>query len=202
MANSTVSHQVANTATDGRPIGDSLSRRPTWPPFDSSPGPYWPPMEDWLNWLLSLSAGELHGKIMREYMNRYEECGRDKKRFMRYNAEKLAAQIHIPAAELQQLFIIIDLVFEVDKKPSNTDAIEKVRRIHQSMIDQNASQITTTISAIAVDSTSNVEARGPIAVADLEGAFIGAEVGVWGAGVGAVPGAIIGAGLFSLAAWW
>jgi len=123
---------------------------------------------------------------------------------MRSGLERLTTHCDIPPSEVELLQKIIDLVIDLQPHPSDAvgvidrqavptnraEAINRVRQIHELLIDRRASAITLMLSSIAVDSTTQ---NHPVAEADVDGAIGGACLGFeiggpWGALVGGIVG--------------
>jgi hypothetical protein len=156
---------------------------------------------------LALSAGELHGKLLREHLRNAslsETEAERTKRYLRQLREKDLLNRH----ELALLEEITDHVHSGAKPGPVADA---VANIHWRLIDEAESPVAIAISSIAHGHTS-YERHPPPTVQegnggpgtvtggsghDLEGAgigaAIGAQIGSAGGVLGGVAGAVVGA---------
>lgn len=167
--------------------GTRLRSWEPWPPWGPwGPGPYNPfPPE-----FLALAAGALHGKALRDALRQIEETGKDHRRFMRIGLDRLASSCQIPPHEIGHLYEIVDLVVEFQQRPANTSAVaDRVRQIHERLVDLSATPVALAIAGVAVDSTAS---NRNVAAADVEGAIggagVGAQFGIWGAVIGGLIG--------------
>ena len=165
-------------------------------PWNPYPGP-WDPFPG-RDSLLALSIGQLHGKEFRNAVEKFKAVGEDRKRYRKSVLKELANTCQITDTELEQLYIVLDLVIEFDKKPSDSEEIHRrVRHLHHKLIDQNSSPVTIALTGVAVDSTSR-SAIGPIAEADFAGAAAGGLIGSAFPGLGTLIGVLVGAAIASI----
>jgi hypothetical protein len=147
---------------------------------------------------IALSAGELHGQILREIRRQRRHYAGDPAGRMKAGLAKLQARRLVSESEAGQLNHIIDAVTS-DK---DLDVVAReVQDIHWRLVDESAGPIALAISNMAAGSTSYARDRpvqvisdengedvhGGISEGDLEGMILGAG---WGAQAGGIAGGL------------
>ena len=149
----------------GRRICIPLGTGPTVPGADSNG--------------IAVAAGEMHGKIYRELVRRFEMAGKDELRFRKNLIRDLASSGSIRTDEVPALHEIIDIT----AKPGRDIDVDRLRRIFEQFVDTDGSPVAIALASIAVNSGGVQKSEG--------GEIAGADVG--GGAAGGVLGGIGGA---------
>ena len=140
---------------------------------------------------MAIAAGELHGKIYRDMLRRFEMAGRDELRFRRGLILDMASEGAIRLDEVAALDEILSIV-EVTGRDID---VKRLRQIFEQLVDRAGSPVAVSIAGIAVNSGgAQTTSGGGVAGADVGGAIGGGIL----AGAG---GAVLGGAFASFGAY-
>lgn len=138
--------------------------------------------------LLGLSAGDMHGKLLREMLRHHEAASGDPARIMADGLLRLQSKDLIRQRDVEHLNRVVNAV---SSKNSPEEMLLLVRNAHTLLLDdETASPLALAIASIAVDSSlTAMDKKKKVDVgADVGGAIAGAIFGGW---LGAFLGAAV-----------